>query len=354
MNSRLNKVGLALLLTACSPQSGLQAQSAANPPSTPEQISSVATSNLLDQDPDAVLKLASAQNGLDFQPSVPWHVKLTYEQFDEDGDNVHSGSFDEFYVGPKKYKKVFTGDVFNQVDVATSSGLYRSGDESWPGIIQLQLQTEVLDPLHRATLNRDHTKAKEVTQSIGKSQLPCVVLKTTGLSFSPYGPPTFCFDQRSVRLRYTRGKGSDETVYNGLFVFQDRSVARDTVVTHAGKPYLKIHLQTVEAIDLPNEATFTQPPASSLVGDRISVPSGYLVDEYLISSGTIVANGEQGKVKVHFVVGKEGRVIEADVLNGPDKLRKTAIKTMREYRFRPFLILDQPVEVEGTMEFQYN
>jgi hypothetical protein len=51
--------------------------------------------------PEATKTLSDliAANGTDPKPLVPWHVQLTYDEFDEDGDNVHSGTIEEFYVG---------------------------------------------------------------------------------------------------------------------------------------------------------------------------------------------------------------------------------------------------------------
>src|SRR5580704_5731406 len=34
-------------------------------------------------------------NGLNSADVPPWHVIVTYDQFDEDGDNVHSGVYEE-------------------------------------------------------------------------------------------------------------------------------------------------------------------------------------------------------------------------------------------------------------------
>src|SRR5947209_17655545 len=53
-----------------------------------------------------ILQDLIAANGVDVQPTAPWHVELIYDEFDEDGDNVHSGTIEEFYISPKKYKKV--------------------------------------------------------------------------------------------------------------------------------------------------------------------------------------------------------------------------------------------------------
>src|SRR5215469_18509943 len=42
--------------------------------------------------PDDILKLATQMNGLDSGSAKPWHIKISYEQFDSDGDNVSDGT----------------------------------------------------------------------------------------------------------------------------------------------------------------------------------------------------------------------------------------------------------------------
>ena len=85
------------------------------------------------EDPAEILRLATTTNGVDVPSATPWHVKLAYDRFDDDGDNVESGAYEEFYAGAKRYKRIHTGDKLNQTDVANDSGLYRSGDQRWIG-----------------------------------------------------------------------------------------------------------------------------------------------------------------------------------------------------------------------------
>lgn len=77
------------------------------------------------------------------------------------------------------------------------------------------------------------------------------------------------------------------------------------------------------------------------------------MNQYLISKVMpTYPRGVSGKVKVKFVVGKDGRVIEADASDGPDELRKPVEDAIRKWQFRPYLLLGQPVEVETNMVFQ--
>ena len=63
----------------------------------------------------------AALNGLQSADVLPWHVVMIYDQFDEDGDNVHSGVYEEYWAGEKKYKRIYKSDNFNQTDYATDS-----------------------------------------------------------------------------------------------------------------------------------------------------------------------------------------------------------------------------------------
>jgi len=61
----------------------------------------------------------AALNGLQSADVLPWHVVVAYDQFDEDGDNVHSGAYEEYWAGEKKYKRIYKSDNLNQTDYGT-------------------------------------------------------------------------------------------------------------------------------------------------------------------------------------------------------------------------------------------
>ena len=317
-------------------------------------VAQPATSSPVPNDPAEMLQLAAATNGLDGPDAKSWHAKLAYNQFDEEGVNVHKGTIEEFYVGPKKYWRAYTGDTLNQTDVATDSGLYRSGDQRWTNPVELQVFEESLRPLYRRNLNRAGVYLKKMERTLGALKLSCVIVHQSNLILSDNGLPKFCFDPGTVRLRYTRGSGWDETTYNDFVLFQGRYVARDVQVTNGGKPFLKIHLEQVGIVSESSGSLFT-PTADSPrpLGGRIVISSAILIGEYLISSGAFDhSRGVSGKVTVDFVAGKDGRVIDAQAVDGPKELRKAAITAMRKYRFKPFFVLDQPVEVKSSMVFQ--
>ncbi len=295
-----------------------------------------------------------AANGMDMQPQVPWHVEVSYDEFDEDGDNVHSGTIEEFYVSPKKYRKIIKTDEFSQVEVANGTDLYRAGDQNWPSQTTLQAMREILSPLYDVSELSDFSPDK-LDWTIGKTALPCIALRN-GIVLSANGWPKFCYEPGSTLLRYAHGASWGESVYNNIVQFKGRYIARDVDVVRGTKPFLKIHLAKVESLQQPDGSLFL-PPAGSpgpLTG-IVTVPSGMLRRDpgQQWQFPRNIPRGLHGKVSVRFAVDKEGRVTGAHAIDGPEELRKPVEDEVKRIRFHPFLILDRPVEVESTTVYMF-
>jgi hypothetical protein len=221
--------------------------------------------------PDAVdlpnwLSNEAALNGLQSIDLRPWHIVVTYDQFDEDGDNVHSGVYEEYWAGAKKYKRIYKSDNLNQTDYGTDKGLYRLGDHQWPDRAQSQVRAEVIAPFSYAdTLQGFH--GRNVERSFGGYKLHCVMIeRDSGIS----DPTQYCFEPDSSILRYNRGWGWFQTVYNRIIPFQGRNLAQEVDVTDGGKPYLKLRVETVELISHADDADFIPPKdAVGPLGDRV-------------------------------------------------------------------------------------
>ena len=313
--------------------------------------------------PAEILQFASTRNGVDVPSAKPWHVELTYDQFDVDGHNVHRGTIEEYYFGPKKYRLSYSSDELQQTDIATESGLYRTGEQRWPDLVELQILDEALRPFYRLDAHvqcwsqmDSCTRPDKVNWSVGGVKLNCIIIDRTDTTVPDGALPKYCFEHDTVPLRYTRGRGVDETIYNNFTVFQDRYVAHDAVVTRAGKPFLKIHTRHLETLTQVDEGLFRPAPASSgPLGGRITLSSDVLMDRHLLHrEDPLFAHHTPGKVTVRFVIGKDGRVLEAEALDGQEEMRKASLDAIRKFQFRPYLILGEPVEVESRTVFEFN
>jgi hypothetical protein len=293
----------------------------------------------------------SALNGLQSADLLPWHIMVAYDQFDEDGDNVNSGVYEEYWVGAKKYKRIYKSDHLNQTEYATDKGLYRLGDQRWPNRAELQVRAEVITPFsYAATLQGVHARSLERTFSGYKLQ--CVVIdRDSGIS----DPTQYCFEPDSTILRYNRGWGWFQSVYNRILPFQGRNLAQEVDVTDGGKPYLKLRVETIELLSRVDDASFV-PPSDAVgpLGDRVSGVSPVPVSTSSFPQWPASLRPQHFKVILEIVIGKDGHVISAHAVSGPPEAYKASEDAVRKWVFKPFLVLDKPVEVEQKVEFSNN
>jgi hypothetical protein len=296
------------------------------------------------------LSKEAALNGLQPTDLHPWHIVVTYDQFDEDGDNVHSGVYEEYWAGAKKYKRIYKSDNFNQTDYATDKGLYRHGDQGWPDRAQSQVRAEVVAPFpHAASLQGFH--ARNLERIFSGYKLQCVLIeRDSGIS----DPMQYCFEPESSILRYSRGNYWFQTAYNRIVSFQGRNLAQEVDVTDGGKPYLKLRVETIESLSLVDDADFLPPPdAVGPLGDRVSgvnlTPTTTSFPQWPASLRT-----QHYTVTVEIVIGKDGHVISAHAVSGPPEGYNACENAVRKWIFPPYLVLDKPVEVEQKVFFNIN
>jgi len=292
-----------------------------------------------------------ALNGLQSADLRPWHIVVAYDQFDEDGDNVYSGVYEEFWAGTKKYKRIYEADNLTQTDYATERGLYRRGDQQWPDRAQIQVRAEIIDPFSYAdTLQGFHARVLERVFSGHKLQ--CVLIeRDSGIS----DPTQYCFEPNSSILRYNRGWGWFQTVYNQIAQFQGRNVAREVDVTDGGKPYLKLRVQTLELISSVDDAEFTPPrDAVGPLGDRVSGVSLRPINMSSLPQWPASLRTQHFTVTLEIVVGKDGHVASAHGISGPPEGYKACENAVRKWVFKPYLVLDKPVEVEQKVSCSNN
>lgn len=288
------------------------------------------------------LSKEAALNGLKSTDLQPWHIVVAYDQFDEDGDNVHSGVYEEYWAGASKYKRIYKSDNLNQTDYATDKGLYRLGDQQWPDRAQLQVRAEVVDPFAYAfTLVDFH--GRNVERTFGDYKLQCVLFEKDSQISSP---TQYCFEPNGSVLRYSKGFGWFQTVYNRIVAFQGRSLARDVEVTNGGKPYLKLRVEAIELISHVNDADFLPSPAAiGPLGDRVSGVHPAPI-KTTSPQWPAALRKQHFAVTAEIVIGKDGRVVSAHGVSGPAEAYKACEDSARKWVFAPYLVFGKPVEVE--------
>ena len=64
-------------------------------------------------------------------------------------------------------------------------------------------------------------------------------------------------------------------------------------------------------------------------------------------------NGIQGSVVMHAVINKAGDVIDLEVISGPIELAVSAVNAVRKWKYQPYLLKGDPVEVDTQIVVNY-
>lgn len=102
------------------------------------------------------------------------------------------------------------------------------------------------------------------------------------------------------------------------------------------------------------------PPAPAPVGkDTITVSGGVLQASGIKKVEPVYppiarAAKTEGVVRVQVTVSEEGKVIEAQVIEGPPLLRDAALQAARQWEFRPTELSGKPVKITGVLTFQFS
>ncbi len=62
----------------------------------------------------------------------------------------------------------------------------------------------------------------------------------------------------------------------------------------------------------------------------------------------------QGTVRLHIIVGKDGKVMQAETMSGHPVLAQAALDAVRKWEYKPILLNGEPVEVDTTVDVVFS
>jgi TonB family protein len=296
------------------------------------------------------MELAEKVNGL-HGLNVPWHLKASFEVFGLDGKSTDKGTFEEWRVSPKQYRLALHSPSVSAEEYGTDHGVFRTGDQGWPGrplsSIRAMIARPVPPPEHP-----EKFVLQNYERSFGKQKLQCTALIYRDANQTLQDAASYCFASANAVLFYS---GSSSKMYQTLFehisLAHGQYFANDMQLFIGGRPWLKLHVDTLEGLGPAGLSALTVPAGASPVTARIDV-AGETTPGHLITKAVPVypavakQMGVQGTVILNGVIGTDGRFKRIDVLAGPPMLQQAAVDTVRQWVYTPFLREGSPVEVE--------
>ena len=96
-------------------------------------------------------------------------------------------------------------------------------------------------------------------------------------------------------------------------------------------------------------------PASSPVAVSASDAAGRLMESRTpIYPPAAKASGISGTVELEATISKDGTVKDLRIVSGPAQLREAAVNSVRTWRYRPFMLNNEPTEVQTTINVVFS
>ena len=282
------------------------------------------------------MELATKVNGLKGL-DVPWHLKATYQVFGPDGKQTEKGTYEEY---------------------GTDHGTFRTGDHGWLRRPLSSIPWMIERPIP-VPANLEKTTLANYERDFGLGNRPCTAVLAPGSNNTPQNSASYCFTPTNAILFYSTTPGrAMETLYQEIAVSHSHYFARDLQLFLMGQPWMKVHIDTLEALgpagmnalQVPADAS----PVTARVAMREEITSGRLIKrvepqyppeaERQHVHGTVIVNG---------IIGKDGHLTQLQILGGPALLQQAALDCVRKWVFTPFLLEGKPVEVETDIDVNF-
>lgn len=305
----------------------------------------------------------------------PWHLKSSYQLYNEKGTPSEQGTFEYWWASPKVYRSTWTRPGASRTDWHTPDGEYAYEATGEPlELFEFKLQAALIPPLPKAD-NLDpskfHLEGSGGTGNEATGSCITVVprIGRDGTALPPdQGPfPTYCFDSKKPMLQSVYSYERVLTTFGNIAETQGRFLARRVEVFEGKHNLLSA---TVDSIDMfpPNEhifspsslATHTMLQATVEQTRKVNSDSGKIVEGFIIKKMNPTYPREakkkriQGQVVLTAIIGTDGRTHDLMVVSAPSALlAASSFRAVSQWEYKPYLLDGAPVPVDTTIKVNF-
>ena len=298
----------------------------------------------------------------------PWHMKVSYQLYDEMSKPTTQGTFEYWWASPKTYRTTWTRPGVENTRWSVNGDRYQAAAVGSTEYFERAILSDLEPPVawiakqdkskNRFELAPEHKKTDEV--------ICVVVVSGYGATLAPsqtppVNSPVYCFDKNHpVLLASIQPMGSSVT-YGNLTRVQGLILPKKMSVSLGDRTGLTATVDAVEGISV--NAPELMPPtglAPQKGPIRVAISSG-------VSAGLITKQvrpeypdidrrtATRGTVVLEAVIGTDGHIHDAEVLSAPSQTLGFAAKTaVLQWEYKPYLLNGEPVAVDTTINVVFN
>jgi TonB family protein len=317
----------------------------------------------LPKDPQAIF--AAARPLYDFSaPTVkPWHMKVSYQLYDENGKPSDPGTYEYWWASPNTYRSSWTRSGLSQTDWHVNGQHSHAVSGTSLTFFERKLQAEFLNPLPKPeSLDPKKVRFDKQDQKFGSVKLPCVMLVPKmqfhgQIEQAPLGEfPTYCFSPDHPVLRAFYAFGATSVLYNRVVMAQGVYLPKEIRIQDGSRLVLTASVDALEKIPASSPDLVPAKDAEVVSNTpRVEITSGVAQGQLLKQVRPYYpqeakTNHDEGKVVLQAVIGTDGRVHDLSVVEGPSPLLiGSAMWAVSQWEYKPYLLNGSPVEVDTTV-----
>lgn len=353
MIPRILPCALILVLASAPGFAQTSGKSAVQPGTT--AVSAAAVVPAIPKDPNKLMLLAMQLNGLSSMGTHPWHVKAKFQTFDADGKPKDQGAYEEWWAGPEQYKVSYTSSGFNQVHYENGGKSLVTGDTGWAPLPQHMVEEYLVYPLPIGAQIARGIFA-ENDRKIGSFKLQCA--QTKNLSPLPDGRlADYCFASGIPAIRIESFQGGMYVLFDQIVTAGGHYLAEQIVAQNSNLPIVKVNVDSLEFPSKIDDAVFAP------IGKVSPAPVQRL--QSLVLAGKRIGGEDphypplakaqriQGMVMLDAKITKAGTIGDLSVVSGPKELQKSAFDAVKTWKYKPYLLNGQPVDVRTEINVIY-
>jgi TonB family protein len=329
----------------------------------------------LPKDPRAVFAAAAPFYDFSDPTLKPWHLKATYQLYDDKGNPSEEGIFEYWWASPQVFR-----ETWSRPSVTHTDWYMANGDLAYEGAGEpLKLFEELLPKLLLAPLSGlrdlDPAKYRVVDEVVAASGAigSCLTLEPLTVqqespSLPDQGPfPTYCFDQRSQRLLSLYSFERVTTDFADIVQTQGKFLARTFDVREGKRKILFVRVDEMDMISPSDPALVpSQTATRTQIDNRESSAIKEIKNSKEVAVGFLIKKVEpiypadakkariQGTVIVMATIGTDGRTHNLLVVSAPSAaLAASSFFAVSQWEYKPYLLNGLPVAVETTIKVTF-
>ena len=316
--------------------------------------------------PEKVFEVAAPLYDYSSPDLKPWHLKLSYQVYNEKGEPREPGTYEYWWASPDTYRSTWKRGTAEHTD------WHMQGKHSWfqsgpsPEFYEWKIQSDIFEALPKPEdLNSKKVWFQRETKKIGNAKLPCIMVAPQmqlhgQVQTLPLGEfPTYCFEPTKPLLRVYFSYAGMSVIYGELEKVQGRILPKEFSVYDGNLRVVKVSLDSVNGIAA-NAPELTPAPEAKHGASRVQLDAIVEQGRLLKQTRPVYPQDAKearasGRVVLGAVIGRDGHIHDLQVLEAPfPSLVAAAMIAVKDWEYKPYLLNGDPVEVETTVNVVFN